>query len=385
MTNNLYQMAYKLSAVMRKSAAIVDENNKFPEESLDLLKANNFMSLIIPREFGGGGYNVKIASDIAQILASGCLSTAMIWGMHCQQIYTIMNNVESEKKRILNEISQNQLYIASVTSEHTKGGYLLSSNSPLHWYNNSEFELYRLAPTVTGGEYADAYLITAKKSQESTDKNVLLLYAVRDEISITDIGDWHSMGMRGTQSVSMLIKGKLGAKNILTEEDFSGIAQTSLIPIGHIMWASCWLGATKEVFKKAIKILKKNKNKFNTLTYSRISSIRLKIDIVNNYLERLIDEFTMCMERNDRTSLESTSFNIQINNLKIIASENLFAAANETIELLGMYHGYIKNELIPLERLFRDLRSASLMYHNDRLKEANGKLSLYNSELLPFL
>jgi acyl-CoA dehydrogenase len=38
--------------------------------------------------------------------------------------------------------------------------------------------------------------------------------------------------------------------------------------------------------------------------------------------------------------------------------------------------GYMKNTALDLERVFRDLRSATLMYHNDRLLGANGKLIL---------
>jgi hypothetical protein len=36
----------------------------------------------------------------------------------------------------------------------------------------------------------------------------------------------------------------------------------------------------------------------------------------------------------------------------------------------------MKNTALEIERVFRDLRSATLMYHNDRLLGANGKLIL---------
>ena len=75
------------------------------------------------------------------------------------------------------------------------------------------------------------------------------------------------------------------------------------------------------------------------------------------------------------------SFSIQINNLKIISSENLYKAINEIVEVSGMYYGYQQIEEINFERTLRDLRSASIMFHNNRLKGINGKLSLFNSEI----
>jgi acyl-CoA dehydrogenase len=52
----------------------------------------------------------------------------------------------------------------------------------------------------------------------------------------------------------------------------------------------------------------------------------------------------------------------------------------ELIELVGLRHGYLRNQPLALERALRDLRSASLNYGNDRLHLANGSLSLLDQE-----
>ncbi len=80
--------------------------------------------------------------------------------------------------------------------------------------------------------------------------------------------------------------------------------------------------------------------------------------------------------------LQTHSSSIQINNLKITASEMLHEAVDEMINLAGVKYGYTKNESIPLERTLRDIRSARLMYRNDLLLIANGKLCLFEKSLL---
>ncbi|NIL64671.1 hypothetical protein [Salinispora arenicola] len=60
-----------------------------------------------------------------------------------------------------------------------------------------------------------------------------------------------------------------------------------------------------------------------------------------------------------------TSTQLLINNLKVQAAEQCFGAADEMVELVGLRHGYLRSSSLYLERVFRDLRSASLNYAND--------------------
>lgn len=391
MSNNkkedIINKAWIVQEFLEQEAEKIDKDNIFPHKGIKALKDNNFMSLLIPEKIGGLGLDIKTTSEVAQILASGCLSTSIIWGMHCQQVMTIINHTQSKlKEKILSEIVKKQYYIASVTSEYGKGGHLLTSNSPLSWITEDTFFVNKEAPTVTGGTYADAYLITTKRDESSIDSDVSLIYGIKENFEIIKKNDWESMGMRGTQSIAMTIKGTLNKDNIITQDKFENVCQYTLIPMAHIMWVSSWLGAVKKIFKQQVKLIRRNKltKKYNSdIIIYRLSHVRLLIDTVEVYLEKLIDTYENCYQNKELAKLKSNNFNIHLNNLKILGSDNLFKAVNELIEIAGMYHGYLKNQEISLERTFRDLRSASLMYHNDRLKIANGKLLLFDSDLLP--
>jgi len=383
----LIDKAWRIRDLLVSESEEVDLYNKFPVNGLNFLKKSNFMSLLIPKEYNGDEISIKEASEVAQILGSGCLSTSMIWGMHCQQVMTLVKYTNNEsKKAILNEIVKEQLYIASVTSEYGKGGHLLTSHSPLNWISKDKFHINRDAPTVTGGAYADAYLITTKAEEDGLDSEVSLIYALRTALKISQVGNWNAMGMKGTQSTAMHINGLLKDKNIVTKVKFEEVAQYTLIPMAHIMWVSSWLGAAKNGFKQLIKIFRKNKSikKYNSdIMIYRLSEIRLLLDTVDIYLNHVVDVYEENYNSKQLDILRTRTFNIHLNNLKIIGSENLFKAVDKLIEVAGLYHGYLKNSETTLERTFRDLRAASLMYHNDRLKIANGKMSLFDSDLLP--
>ena len=78
---------------------------------------------------------------------------------------------------------------------------------------------------------------------------------------------------------------------------------------------------------------------------------------------------------------EPPPIQLRLNALKIFSSERSFAVVDELVQLVGLRYGYIRDAPFPLERLFRDLRSASLNYANDRLLLANGALALLDREV----
>ena len=54
---------------------------------------------------------------------------------------------------------------------------------------------------------------------------------------------------------------------------------------------------------------------------------------------------------------------------------------HQLVQLAGLRYGFLKRSAVALERTFRDLRSASLMYSNDKLYVMNGKLSLLDLDV----
>jgi acyl-CoA dehydrogenase len=384
-------IANNVANVLDKHAAIVDKEALFPEESLTALKDSGLMGMLVPTKYEGMGASISNLSAVAQILAGSCLSTSIIWAMHCQQVATIINHADEElKQQVLPDIAQGD-FVASVTSEYNKGGHLLTANSALEKIAES-FQLDRQAPIVTGGAYGDYYLITMRADEESRKNDVKLVLIKEDEAKL-DIKNtkWDSLGMRGTQSVSLRISSHVRERQIINKvEKFQSIAQKTLIPVGHIVWVSCWLGATKSVFSKALKVIRNPKTRPSTLNLQsdlfleKLARIRIKIDTVDTYLNQILEEYDQYLYNfsTEISNKSSRNFNIKINTLKIIGSEQLYEAVNELIDLIGLSTGYLKNDLVPLERTLRDLRSASLMYNNYRLLTANGKLALLDTNLL---
>ncbi|MCD1257285.1 acyl-CoA/acyl-ACP dehydrogenase [Paenibacillus athensensis] len=383
------RIAAEIAPRLAEKAAETDRLGVFPEQSFQLLRDTGLMGILVPQEYGGFGVSMSEYSEIAQILAGSCLSTAMVWAMHSQQSAVVAHfGSEGLRRRVLPRVAAGTMFIASVTSEHQKGGHLFTALSALD-QEEEHFVLDREAPTVTGGAQGDGYLISMRAGTDNPLSDVVLIFADREQLDIQQRSGWSSMGMKGTQTIGMSLKGVLPPDQLLQSEGgFTQMAVSTLVPIGHIAWSSCWLGAAKAAYRQLLDIFRnpatrKGYNLSSELFAERLSRIRLNLDTVSAYLARVVAEYD---DMRARCSVESAEFhaawfNIHINNLKVLASETLFTAVDQMVQLGGLRFGYAHNPAIPLERTFRDLRSARLMYGNDRLLVANGKLALTDREV----
>ena len=122
---------------------------------------------------------------------------------------------------------------------------------------------------------------------------------------------------------------------------------------------------------------RRSKNLSSDLFYTRLAELRLQLDLLESLLLRVMERMdTMRAEHAPMSQYEDFGFNILSNNLKIAGSRIAFSVVDGLIELAGLSYGYVRNEHSGLEREFRDLRSAALMFSNDRLLQVNGRLVL---------
>lgn len=366
--------------ILTDNAAEVDRTGGFPVRSVEQLRSSGLFGLLVPVEFGGLGGTLHDLAEVGGQLAGGCMSTALIWAMHSQQVDSIVR-YGSDKLRadVLPRIASGEVYVASVTTERGSGGHLLTAQSALE-NDAAGVALCRDAPIVTGGEYADGFLVTMRDTTDSQPNHVTLVYADRSDLSIELSGDWDALGMRGTRSVALKLEGRVPEHNIVgCRGDYRTVAVESMIPAAHIGWSACWLGVARTAFRDVVRLIRSPKrpsslDPASPLVTARLARVRSDLEMVNAYLRLVTDE--VMARRAAGTTLDTPDTQIHINTLKIIAAERTFAAVDALIDLVGLAAGYLGSSPIPLERNFRDLRSASLNYANDRLLVANGTLTL---------
>jgi acyl-CoA dehydrogenase len=373
--------------VIGEQARTVDERAAFPEVSLAALRASGLLGLLVPARYGGLGGTLHDLVETADRMAGECLSTAMIWAMHCQQVATLAAHASPGlRERLLPRIGRGEVYVASVTSERGKGGHLLTAQAPLRRTDGDDaadgmVRIEREAPIVTGGQYADGFLVTMRDSAEAPETAVSLVYADRADLETTCAGSWNPMGMRGTHSVAMTLSGAVPQDHVVgAPGEFRAAAVATFAPVGHLAWAACWLGAARGALRSVLHLLRSpaGRRQFDLgseLLRTRIARVRLDLDTVAALLAQCLRDV------DGAADLEATPIQLRLNALKVFAAERSHQVVDTLVEITGLRHGYLRDAPLALERVLRDLRSASLNYANDRLLLANGALALLDQDV----
>ncbi|WP_369217911.1 acyl-CoA dehydrogenase family protein [Streptomyces flavofungini] len=354
-----------------------DRDAAFPVEALAALRRTGLLGLLVPVAYGGLGGSVRDLVRGAEILGRADMSVAMIFAMHCQQSAALVHHADERlAKALLPRVATGEVYLASVTTEAGKGGHLSTADAQLTDADGM-LEIDRFAPVVTGGTHADGFLITMRSAGESsTAHEVSLVYADRDQLTVQASGDWQPMGMRASHSAPLRLTGRVPAHQVVGEPgNFHEIAANVFGPLAHLGWSAAWLGTAAGALSRVLRLVRgpAGRERFDVtseLLLTRLSRSRQRLDTVHALLQQAV----RVVESGE--DLSRAARQLLLNSLKITASEQCLAAVDELVEAVGLRDGYLKNSPTRLELAVRDLRSASLNYHNDRLHLADGRLAL---------
>ena len=360
--------------VLRRWAPVVDRESRFPTESIDALKNAGLLGFFVPVDLGGMGGNLRTFCAIASAMGEECLSTAIIWAMHCQQVATLAAACFPDRSPVLSRIASDGLLVASVTTEAGGTGDLTHLRSTLEDVDGG-VRVRRVAPVVSYGEHADLFLISMSDPLSNGEAALVLLTKADGGHATT--GEWHAMGMRGTQSAPMEFDTVVGRDRVVAGS-FRELASRSFVPVGHIGWASAWWGAARGAFNRVLgRARERGKSRGEPVPDSvrhHLARQRVALDLT----ESTISSLAVTLDEMEARCAPPTAYReprllLRVNNVKVASAETSFAVVHELVEACGLSGGYVRAST-GLERVFRDLRSASLMFSNDRLLRYNGNL-----------
>jgi len=366
-----------VAQVAAVDAAANDAAAAFPLTALREMRTSGLLGCLVPAQFGGEGLTVREMAAAAYRLGRVDTSTAMVFAMHCQQSAAIVEHASPRLRReLLPRLAAGELYLASVTTEQRTGGHLLTGSTAAE-QSGDRLHIDRFAPVCTGGAVADGFLVSMLSPTATSDTQTTLVYAARDQLVVEPMGAWNPVGMRATSSGPLRLSGSVPLWQVVgADGGFRDIAVNTFAPVGHIGWAACWLGCADGALSGVVKHLRKRGSALGELDRHRLSRLRLRSDSVHCMLRTAVDLYLGGPDVH-----ATVPGRLVVDGLKVFCSEQALAMVEELMDLIGMRLGYMADSPIGLERAWRDLRSASLNYSNDRLAQADGALALLDAEV----
>ena len=368
------------------NAQDVDKNSRFPAEAIEVMKELKVLSSSLPKELGGLGLSVPEISEIASVIGRRCGASAMVFAMHESQMESMRFGAAGtpELEDVMRDFAENQKLIASVTSEAGIGGNIRASQTVAE-AGSERVVFEKQSPTLSYAEYADAFLITARRSEDAAASDQVLVFAAKEDVELEKLGEWDMMGMRGTCSPPFKVQVDVPAVNLI-DVPFGLISTHRMVPWSHILWASTWEGLATSAFDKATHAVrrkaKKQLSEGGPLGDPRLADAYTALQS----LRGLIYEFARVFDEQAKASPDWQSAEQQkvlvadAMALKLNASMLASQVAEQSLEIIGM-PGYSEGAPLSVSREIRDLMGARMMVSNDRLRRAAGETLMLGSEV----
>lgn len=349
-----------------------DLENAFPQEDFDLLKEAGYYKALVPKEYGGYGLSLKEVAHEQTRLAMAAPATALAINMHhviVGMAKHMVNNGNMQGEQILKDAVNGEL-LAFGISEPSNDNVMFASISEATkgnggYYFNGKKVFISMIKQCTR-------LITF--GQAETEEGPKSVFAYLDNNPETIIVDenWNTLGMRGTQSNSVLLKDAFAPDDrILTIVDPGPTFDPVIFGIfGYfeILLGATYHGIGNRALELGVEIVNKRKSITHNNVYGqdkdirwRIADVAMRQDLASAQIDLLSDHFE---EGHDYGYFWMPKLSAVKNN----AVEASKYTVDQVIRSVGGMSYYNTNEL---SRLLRDVY-AGLFQPSDQEAVHNG-------------
>jgi len=243
-----------------------DEKQSFPKEQIMKLAELGFMGMMADPKYGGSGMDtlsyVLAMEEISKIDASVSVCMSVNNSLVCWGIQAF--GTEEQKQKYLTPLAQGvkdgELYIGAFLLSEPEAG---SDASSQHTIAEDMGDYYLLNGTknwITNGSSASVYLVMAQTHPELKSHGINTLIVEKNWPGITIGAKENKLGIRGSDTTSIMFTDVKVPKENRVGEDGSGFRfAMKTLAGGRLGIASQALGIASGAFELAVKYAKQRK------------------------------------------------------------------------------------------------------------------------------
>ncbi len=364
---DLMERAQAVADIAASHASGVDRDAAFPQDAIEAAKRNGLLTLLIPREFGGGGAPLSDVADVCYTLGQACASTAMVVAMHQAALACVVRHHGNSEwhRRLLWRVATENLLLASSTTEGQNGGNVRSSAAALY-RDGDRLTFERAATVMSYGAQADGIVTTARRDADASASDQALVVFLKEDYSLEATGGWDTLGMRGTRSLGFTLKAQARPEQIVPV-GYDKIHPHTMVPVSHLTWASVWTGIAAAAVSRAQMFVRTAARRANgqmppgaadcTTAAASLRALRAIVAANLTRYEQIQD---------DERTLASLDTQAGFNLFKVEVSERAVEIVMSAMRACGLA-GYRNDGDFGIGRHLRDVLSAPVMVHNSRI------------------
>jgi len=365
-TTDLTRRAELVASIAAAAADGVDRETKFPAEAIAAARAQRLLGILVPAELGGEEASVSDVVDVCYALGRACASAGMIYAMHQMMVAAMVRHAGADtwQRRLLRRIADEQLLLASSTTEGQGGGDLRKSSCAVE-RRDTRISLEKSATVISYGAQADVLLTTARRAADAPATDQVLVALVANDYRLEPLVGWDTLGMRGTCSAGFMLKAE-GEPGQVLADAYHKVHSETVMPVAHLSWSAVWAGIAAAAVERARLFVRQAAGKGAQMPPGAQHFTRASATLTN--LRWMIGSALRRYEtvKSDPQELESLDFQTSMNLLKVNASEMAIATVTSALQACGLA-GYRNDGEFSIGRHLRDVLSSSIMVNNDRI------------------
>jgi acyl-CoA dehydrogenase len=290
--------------------------------------------------------------------------------MHQIEVAMLLAEVESSfSQAFLRRVNDEQLLLASVTSEEGIGGSIRTSACAVERIEGSQkFNLAKKATTISYGAYADGLLITSRAGPDANAGDQVLVTVTKDQYTLDRTSAWNTIGMRGTCSDGFHVTTHADLEQICPTP-FAQLCESVMLPVSHMLWASVWLGIAASAIARARAFLREASRRAQGGQLppgnTRLVHALEKMQFMHARIKNALSKYEQLQASNSLPNM-TVAFTTEMNGLKTSVSDMALDVVNEALMICGI-SGFKNGTPYSLGRHLGDIHSARLMVSNDRI------------------
>jgi len=364
---DLLTRAERVAAVAAVHAAAVDRDSRFPDEAMAGARAERLLGIAVPRELGGDAAGIADIVDVCYALGRGCASTAMIYAMHQTKVACLIRHGRASAwhQLLLRRLCNEQLLLASSTTEGQGGGDVRNSSAPIA-RDGSRISLERQATVISYGRAADAIVTTTRRAADAATSDQVLVVFLKADYTLEPLIGWDAFGMRGTCSEGFKLVASGSSEQILPVS-YDKIHVHTMMPVAHLLWSAAWAGIATAAVDRARGFVRTAAQRTGgTLppAAAHLTRANASLRTLRSLIAGAVRRFEAAAA--DPAALEAIDFQSGMNLLKVNASELAVATVTSAMQTCGL-SGYRNDGEFSIGRHLRDILSSPIMISNDRI------------------
>ena len=335
-------------------AAEVDEEERFPMETVEKMAKIGLMGIPIPTQYGGaGGTNIMYGMAVEE-LSRVCATTGVILSAHtslcCAPI--LENGTEEQKMKYLPKLASGE-WIGAFGLTEPNAGTDAAGQQTTAVLEGDEWVLNGSKIFITNGSYAHVFIIIAMTDKSLGTKGISAFIVEKTDPGFSIGKKEKKMGIRGSATTELIFEdcripkdrqlGQLGKGFGLAMKTLDG---------GRIGIAAQALGLAEGALETTINYVKERKQFGRAIGAFQNTQFQLA-DMATKVEAAKLLVYKAALKKDEYQKNSKISYSMEAAMAKLAAAEIAMEVTTKAVQLHGGY-GYIKE--YDVERMMRDAK-----------------------------